>query len=256
MDQAGTPGFPTGDSSHVFAQPLSIQHLPGSPRVSLDAEAVESYAESELTTPELDHYQHLNLLWLVATPSRRHVSSLTHQAVRGRNIIVTEHARLHCVWINDRIFIKPVPRWLLSANIWRHYFESPIVLGPRRREQILRAARGFLATYALLVTHESDFEIAREKRLVPANMKWEPFCAFVDLFAGMADDDLNPRYHYGDLRLSRLNLLAPVAIGKLNYHKVYGRSTASEILFAGLRSSTLAATKRKPFSSHRHRHFH
>ena len=209
---------------------LSRQRLPGCPRVSLDEDDAERYLELELTTPELDRYCHLNLLWLVATPSRRHVSSVTHQLVRGRQIVITEHSRLHCVWINDRIFVKPVPAWLLSSTFWNRYLDSREAAEYARHERVLKAAKGFLATYALLLRHESDFEMAKEEKMLPRNVDWDDLCTFFSLFESISDQALSARYSYGDLRLSRLNMLAPVANGKMNYHKVYGRYWSSLLL--------------------------
>ncbi|KAB5515648.1 hypothetical protein GE09DRAFT_1195942 [Coniochaeta sp. 2T2.1] len=37
------------------------------------------------------------------------------------------------------------------------------------------------------------------------------------------DVDVSPRYHYGELRLSRLNFYAPFLFGKFNFQKPHGQ---------------------------------
>ena len=224
------PKFPPSDNSRPC--------LPGSPRVPLESRSsselsVERHAYDELATPELDRYA--RVLWLIATPSSKHISSLTHQEVRGRKIVVTERVRLHCVWIDDRIFLKPVPKWLLSQAFWVHYVERsrpPLMVNGGGSVQndldpALQAAKGFLRTWACLVTHETDFRIAQEKMLVPSDISWEAFSDFVSAVTELVDDgQVNVRYHYGDLRLSRLNLWAPFILHKINYQKVHGQYAA------------------------------
>lgn len=48
-------------------------------------------------------------LWIMTTFSSANINPLHRQRVKGREIIVTEEARLHLVWIHDHIFIKPLP---------------------------------------------------------------------------------------------------------------------------------------------------
>ncbi|KAH6980614.1 hypothetical protein BKA56DRAFT_585781 [Ilyonectria sp. MPI-CAGE-AT-0026] len=49
------------------------------------------------------------------------ISPLYWQLVKRRTIIVTEDPKLHLVWIHDRIFIKPLPRYITSYAFWRDY---------------------------------------------------------------------------------------------------------------------------------------
>ena len=87
-------------------------YLPGCPRIRLSDVNIGEYLCEELQTTELDDME--PYLWLVAKQDSTHISSLTDQIVRGRNIIVTEQPRLHLVWAYNRIFIKPLPPYLLS----------------------------------------------------------------------------------------------------------------------------------------------
>lgn len=54
-----------------------------------------------------------------------------------REIIVTEGPRLHLVWIYDRVFIKPLPRYLLSYTFWSEHIsnEKSKLWGSNKEEQ-------------------------------------------------------------------------------------------------------------------------
>lgn len=77
---------------------------------------------------------------------------------------------------------------------------------------------GFLFSYAALVRHESDFALAREKRLLPGGVRWADWRRFVaELLRaeghGRIYDSVVARFHYGELRLSRLNKLQLLRTG-------------------------------------------
>lgn len=75
---------------------------------------------------------------------------------------------------------------------------------PRRQR-----ALGFLFSYAALVSHESDFIIAREKHLLPREIDWLTWRKFIEELLDKENiyHDIDPRFHYGELRLNRLNKL-------------------------------------------------
>jgi len=146
---------------------------------------------------------------------------LHHQAVRGREIVPTEASKLHLVWHYRQIFIKPIPKYLLSHAFWEYLALQPA--GFRS------AAIGFMRTYSLLVCSESDFFLAQEKRLIPRNdpndpeaphITWESFSRFISSFDSYGDEDVSPRYSYGELRLTRLNFYSRIFLGKLTYHHI------------------------------------
>lgn len=154
----------------------------------------------------------------MSTPRSRHISPLHHQAVRGRSIIVAENPQLHLVWYYDRMFIKPIPRYLLSHAFWEYLQD---------KEELRQAITGFLRTYSYLVRYEADFRLASsdEFRLIPSDDGVEPitferFAKFISPFSVLGDSSVNPRYHYGELRLTRLNMCAILFLGKLTFHHV------------------------------------
>lgn len=87
-------------------------HLPGQPRIPLNGPLVGEYIYTDLETDELDILS--PHLWLIAKQDSQRISSLTHQRVRGRDIIITKNARLHLTWVTERVFLKPIPKYLLS----------------------------------------------------------------------------------------------------------------------------------------------
>jgi hypothetical protein len=66
-------------------------------------------------------------------------------------------------------------------------------------------AVGFLRSYAFLVQHRLDFILAKELHLVPDDVDWIKWSIFISNFRDLKDEQVAKRYHYGQLRLSRLN---------------------------------------------------
>ncbi|PQE25013.1 UDP-N-acetylglucosamine transferase subunit alg13 protein [Rutstroemia sp. NJR-2017a WRK4] len=95
-----------------------------------------------------------------------HIGPLYHQAMKLRNIIISENPELHLVWYYNRIFIKPLPKYLLSFDFWNIYLISPASILGLEREIIRYSVLGFLYTYRYLVCYKSDFNIVIEKKLL------------------------------------------------------------------------------------------
>ncbi|KAI1104920.1 hypothetical protein F4804DRAFT_305456 [Jackrogersella minutella] len=194
--------------------------LPGDPRVELtDTDKIRDTLQEELMTERLNELA--SHFWLMTTQSSKNIRPLTEQLVQGRAVTLTEMPGLHLVWINNRVFVKPLPKYLLSHVFWKHYLlsdDSPIEQGSRR--ELLQAARGFLRSYAYLIQHESDFRLATEeetKRLIPKNISYTDFAAFIVRFIEVDDKFVSPRYRVGELRLARLNFWSKVLVSKAYY---------------------------------------
>ncbi|KAL7809401.1 hypothetical protein V8C44DRAFT_334398 [Trichoderma aethiopicum] len=224
-------------------------YLPGEPRIQLCNATIEAHLEEELATRELDQLS--PYLWLVAKQDSSHISSLTHQRVRGREIVVTEKPGLHLVWYNDRVYIKPLPKYLLSYAFWDFYFFSPhSPLSVPLRNELRQAALGFLRSYSHLVQRRSDFNLAMDEshRLLPKHTEYAEFARLIRSLESVDDRMVSPRYNYGELRLSRLNFWIKVLLFRFTYHKAesqYGLYFArfyGPILFAfGVFSVLLSA---------------
>lgn len=157
-------------------------------------------------------------LWIAGRPMPPR--PLHHQLMLGRNILITEDMSLHLVWATGRIFLKPVPRFLLGRSFWAKYLTCPQLClhgneasnGEQENDLgcrlgLRRLALGFLASYTALVSHESDFFIAKEKHLLPDEVEWQAWRSLVWEILGHdnIDDHVDARFLYGELRLGRLN---------------------------------------------------
>ncbi len=149
-------------------------------------------------------------MWLAGRPMPPR--PLHHQIMLRRNIVVTEDMELHLVWYKTRIFIKPVPTYLLDPAFWA---SQRLDRGPadgdgdgdaKRRREVAACARGFLFTYTALIAYPSDFRIAKERGLIPDGLTWEDWRQkAADLVGSHSYEAVNWRFWYGELRLSRLN---------------------------------------------------
>lgn len=181
---------------------LTDQSIPDDAVVSL---------HDELACPVLDElYDHLHF---VARKCSSHIDALHEHRRKRREIYITEKSSLHLVWFYDSVFVKPLPPQLLSYDFWDEHLSSshdrPLALG-------------FVRSYAYLIRHRSDFVIAQEKNLIPASatMTYGDFCKFIKRFEAIHDEDVSRRWHFGQLRLSRLNwavrILQPNVSGQDN----------------------------------------
>ncbi|KAK4182711.1 hypothetical protein QBC35DRAFT_546277 [Podospora australis] len=190
--------------------------LPGQPWVELTDDTLLPYLRKAFLVETLDKVT--PYLWLAGTPTETHISSLHHQSVRGRQVVITEEPGLHLVWYHDKISIKPLPQYLLCTAFWDYIKEAD--------DSIWRAAAGFMRTYCYLIQFESDFRkaIQPELELIPmidgAAPTFESFVRFISQFKGLDNSAVAKRYSYGMLRLTRLNYLAFFTMGRLTYFHI------------------------------------
>ena len=164
-------------------------------------------------------------LWIMATFSGANINPLHRQRVKGREIVVTEEPRLHLAWIHIRIFVKPLPRYLLSHAFLKTFLEEGLGQAGYSQSDLCKAATGFLRTYRYLIQYESDFYIAQQDnlRLIPKDIEWASFCRFILELSHIDDTVVSKRYYYGELRLTRLNLYAPLFLRKFHFEQVHGQ---------------------------------
>ncbi|KAK4693280.1 hypothetical protein P7C71_g4088, partial [Lecanoromycetidae sp. Uapishka_2] len=194
--------------------------LPSQPGVILkNVPLLRTFLRINVTTPILNSLA--PRLWLISTPSSANISSLHHQLVRNRRIVLTEDPGLHLLWIYDRIYIKPLPAYLLSYDFWCRYLLEPDTKLDETRDEICKAAAGLLRTYSYLILYQSDFRIAQREdlQLIPRDVTWENWCRFSADCALIKENAVAPRYHYGELRLTRLNSLTTIFLRKMHYHQ-------------------------------------
>ncbi|KAI1175878.1 hypothetical protein F4777DRAFT_299947 [Nemania sp. FL0916] len=169
------------------------------------------YFEDQLGVGRLGRPPTSTWLWIAGRPVPPR--ALHHQLLLGREIVIVEQMDLHLVWTSGRMFLKPLPRYLLEPSFWTTYLtcahDEPCTRttqSPCAHRRLWRCALGFLFSYAALVRYESDFQIAQEKRLIPIQARWQSWRRLVaELDTEHIYGDIDPRYVYGELRLSRLN---------------------------------------------------
>jgi len=190
--------------------------VPGQPLIPLERSLVLDFLYDELSTKRLAKiYSILRL-----ASNRNNISPLHHQAVKGRKIVITERPDLHLIWFYDRIFIKPIPPCLFGPLFYRTYVYS---VNPNC--EIQNEVRGFLRTYSRLIVHESDFKVAVSLGLLPEGLEWIYWCYFIKDFRDLRDSEVSVRYHYGEIRLTRLNFYSKFFFYGWNYFEMYHQYT-------------------------------
>ncbi len=184
----------------------------------LSPDRVSLFLKAELSTPLLDSLY--PKLWLVARKEASHIDSLHHQHVKGRQVILSEDPKMHLIWTPNKIFIKPVPHCIFSHDFWLCFLspgasiQKPQGLSKsQERANFNRTlALGFLRSYSYLIRHRSDFAIAKERHLIPADIDWPSWQCFIAHFHRVPDARVAQRYHYGQMRHSRLNYLVRLTL--------------------------------------------
>jgi hypothetical protein len=207
---------------------------------------LNSFLTAELDTPVLNEIR--RYLHLVASSSFHDIDSLHEQRLKRRKIVITEKPGLHLVWYYDTIFIKPIPSFLLNFTAWtdmllpKPCLTQTLSTAARQNYSLndldahCKAALGYLRTYAVLVRHPSDFIIAQDENLIPKDISYFDFLVFIKPFLAIPESAVSPRYHFGQIRLTRLNwavwFLQPRSMqtrgwiaNRLYYQELYGQSS-------------------------------
>ncbi|KAF5523081.1 hypothetical protein CGCA056_v005721 [Colletotrichum aenigma] len=159
-------------------------------------------------------------LWLAGRPVPPR--PLYTQRILKRDIYITEDLDMHLVWGDGRIYLKPLPIFMLEPCFWTEALQccckTPQYQPPQqsssegscvceRLGQCRKRARGLLFSYTGLVSNKSDHAIALANGLFPASLtwpKWQRMAAHTlsnpDLY-----NSIDRRFWYGELRLTRLN---------------------------------------------------
>lgn len=167
--------------------------------------SLAAFLDLELQTPKLDalHAQ----LWLAGLPTP--ARPLLRQRLMNRRISLTERPDEHLVWHDGQIFVKPLPDYLLCHAFWESHLCARAT--SRDHPKTYASAVGLLLSYAWLVQYRSDFAIARETLLLPDGFDYPAWAAFIRDFISCVDTttlaQVDRRYRYGELRLSRLDTL-------------------------------------------------
>lgn len=215
----------------IFATPQQGQNWQNyAPASTLDTDRVRRYFEAEFGCPAIEGlYPHMQ--W-VARRSGSHIDSLHENVLKGRHIVLTEDAGLHLIWHKKTILLKPLPLWLLPPSFQNAHIHAALKCDSIAAAQAARIVAGFIRSYTRLIRHESDFTLAIESGLLPRDgPSFAEFMCLMMPFSSLADSDVSPRYHYGQIRLSRLNWATRVFrppnrrkggfLGSFYYHQLY-----------------------------------
>ncbi|KAJ0423503.1 hypothetical protein BJY00DRAFT_299685 [Aspergillus carlsbadensis] len=159
------------------------------------------------------------------------IVSLSHE------ITLDENIALHMVWADRRhIHLKPLPRYLLDSRFWSEYIvcdetcthtSTANQINAETEAQsdstcpriaLYKDALGFLFSYLTLIRFESDFAIAQSHSLLPPDLPWETWRSISQQTlqnGSMHPQNMNPRYHLGALRLTRLNKIYALRHGNI-----------------------------------------
>jgi hypothetical protein len=200
-------------------------YLPGNPRIRLDDPTqLHHFIEKEFDLGDLKGLA--RHLWLMSKHDGGNISPLHRQLLKGRKVIITEDIRMHLVWYYDRIFIKPLPRYLTSYFFCTQYLlpcQSNPTKAKDRQNEVYKTALGYLRTYSQLIRHESDFHIAQNLCLVPKDVTWTQLSNYMTGFDGITDDIVAERFQYGELRLTRLNFYVKLILHKRHFQRIHSQ---------------------------------
>ena len=148
-------------------------------------------------------------LWIAGSPGN--ISPLHHQRVLLRKTIPSEQARLHLVWFDRNIYVKPLPDSLLDINRYPDTSSDPS-----------GSIRGFLRSYCSLICDPIDLVLAKKSHLISEDVTWEQWVAFYDaIILKTKDNHISRRYQYGELRLNRLDIIYRLTGRGLTYFTVH-----------------------------------
>ena len=227
MSSSLVPPFPSDVS--LFSDDLN-KHVPG---YSIPLSESLHFLEKELSVEKLSNiYPHL---WFAGRP--KNYKALHRQAILRRNIVLTEDAGLHLVWYDNVMHIKPLPKCLMHYKFFeshicclgnkniKHLATTSNIYAPVTYHQraLYQMACGLLYSYTKLVQHESDYRLAVSTGLLPdiGWQVWGPFAQIVQARVESPGFILEKRYHYGELRLSRLNIIYKLTLRGYSYRYMF-----------------------------------
>lgn len=216
-----SPPFGCGTSLVALGQIIMPTAVRRDSRLVSPSQDTAQVLSVELCTPKLNRlHQHL---WFAGLPLP--ARPLHRQLLIGRSLALTERPDEHLVWHRHRLYVKPLPAFLLCHAFWEQHLCQDSVLH--------RKACGFLLSYSWLIAYKSDFDVAHRHSLLPDGIDWVAWTSFTQDFirhTGLPSfGQVDLRYQYGELRQSRLDMAARyIALTELSFRAfVYGFMSTS-----------------------------
>jgi hypothetical protein len=211
------------DKSPGLRNNTSIQTLPDAPRIRLGCtSAIVLHCLKDLDTPDLNRLGE-KLWWVGPTPD---IVSLCQYAVLERRVQITEDPSVHLLWVEGIVYVKPLPAYLTSFAFWEFLMESARgATDLDEQTRLLATCLGFLRTYACLIQHRSDFNLARRNGLLSSfeDLSFEAFIAFIASFDAVPDHELSSRWRYGLLQLDALNFYSAIHLRRWHLNRFESR---------------------------------
>ncbi|KAF2028206.1 hypothetical protein EK21DRAFT_70242 [Setomelanomma holmii] len=167
--------------------------------VTLANDSILEFLQQDLDLSRLNRIH--GHLWMAGRPMR--ARPLHRYRMMSCDILWTQQMDLHLLKFSNKLLLKPLPEWLLCADFWTTYLCHDI--------ELHKSACGFLLSYVWLLTTPLDLKLAHDFALIPSFVTWHWWKSFVADFLGPRNVDINTlaqvnkRYHFGDLRLGRIN---------------------------------------------------
>lgn len=215
------------DATDLLPASYHYYDVTGKRRVADPNKDISTFLRNELSLGRLDTI--LQHLWFAG--AKRAPRQLHYQVAVGQEILLVDRMDLHLMWSNDgKLFLKPIPRFLLDPEFrqnnlacahgcaCRYPLAAPFRCNLGHpptfcREDLRKVAGGFLYTYACLISSETDFYIAQEKRLLPrtannSTIEWSAWKSIArSILNEHEPENVHPRFLRAELRLSRINTI-------------------------------------------------
>ncbi|KAJ6137335.1 hypothetical protein N7471_003821 [Penicillium samsonianum] len=213
-------------------------------------EEIHRFLKKDLMVNKLNKID--QYLWLAGQPMPP--KPLNYQIATSREIAVDERIDMHMVWEHSRrIHLKPLPRYLLDSQFWESHLvckgpccDSPgdeVIQEQACSRELYKCALGLLSSYMALVQFESDFLIAHNYHLLPNTITWEMWVALNQQLLrndATSPANINSRYLFGELRLSRLNKIYAIRHASVFSGYQFTYQTYSELFYDYLTPLTAA----------------
>jgi hypothetical protein len=174
---------------------------------------IDAFLALDLDLKRLNRIHHL--LWMAGRPLR--ARPLHYYKLMALDITQTQQMDLHLLKYSNKLLLKPLPVYLLSPSFWTTHI-CP-------RPDLHASATGFLLSYIWLLTTPLDLQLAQDAYLLPKAITWRHWRAFAHSFCSKIDiqslHQVNPRFHFGDLRLSRINTITRLRYASSSFVRGY-----------------------------------
>ena len=166
-------------------------------QVFLVEDDIEEFLKKDLDLSRLNSIH--GYLWMAGRPFN--ARPLQRQKMMGFNVILTDQMDLHLLKDSHLLFVKPLPEYMLNYDFWKKYLCGS--------KELHESACGLLLSYMWLICSPLDLKMAHELDLLPSDITWPWWKTFVTEFSSHIDvnalDQVNKRFHFGELRLGRVN---------------------------------------------------